>query len=82
MRRLFLPLVIAIVFWAGHARAATCPISSGASSSTIVSTIQGCASGNTVTFAAGSYTLSSTVSVPCGVSITGPTVPLAIYTGR
>ena len=63
-----------LIFCAAHSHAATCPISSGASSATIASTIQGCTSGNTVTFAAGSYSLSSSVNVPCGVSITGPVV--------
>lgn len=75
MKRVFQLAVAIVVLMLGmRAHAATCPISSGASSSTIVSTIQGCASGNTVTFAPGSYSLSSSVNVPCGVSITGPAV--------
>lgn len=67
------------IFCAVHAHAASCPISAGASSTTIVSTIQGCSSPNVATFAAGTYSLAQTVNVPCGVSITGPTVAGGIY---
>lgn len=79
MRKLLFTFALLLCALAGsRAHAATCPISSGASSSTIVSTIQGCASGNTVTVAAGTYSVSSGISVPCGVTITGPTVPLVL----
>jgi hypothetical protein len=58
-----------------RARAATCQVPSGASQAIIAATISACGSGNTVAFAAGTYQLSSTVYVPCGVSLTGPIVP-------
>jgi hypothetical protein len=73
-------LLLGLIFCASHAHAATCPVSAGSSSSTIVSTIQGCSSPNTVTFAAGTYTLGSSVNVPCGVSITGPVASQGVYT--
>ena len=57
-----------------HAHAANCPISSGSSQSTVQSTLNSCGSGNTATFAAGTYATTSTLSVPCGVSLSGPVV--------
>ncbi len=51
-----------------------CPIAAGASQAAIQSTLNSCGSGNTVVFAAGSYNISSTLSWPCGVSISSPTV--------
>jgi Chitobiase/beta-hexosaminidase C-terminal domain/Bacterial Ig-like domain (group 2) len=57
-----------------HAHASTCAISSGASESTIQSILNSCGSGNTATFAAGTYLLSSMLQVPCGVSLAGPEV--------
>jgi Bacterial Ig-like domain (group 2) len=56
-----------------------CPIPSGASQATIQSTLNSCGSGNTAVFAAGTYSVSSTLNWPCGVSITGPAVPLTTY---
>ena len=49
-----------------------CPIPSGASEATIQSTLNSCGSGNTVTFAAGSYSITSQLTLPCGVSLAGP----------
>jgi hypothetical protein len=73
MKRLL--LLFGLIFCAGTAHAATCPVSSGASWATIKSTITGCGSGNIVTLAAGTYTgVNSTVTIPCGVSITGPVI--------
>ena len=56
------------------AHASRCSIPSGASESTIQATLKSCGSGNTATFAAGSYSLSAALIVPCGVSLAGPTV--------
>lgn len=79
---LWLPLVlVGLGVSPARAHAGTCPISPAASSATIVSTVTGCASGSTVTFATGNYSLANTISVPCGVSIAGPTVELARYIG-
>ncbi len=50
-----------------------CPIAAGASQSTIQATLDSCGSGNTAVFAAGSYDIGSTLSWPCGVSVSGPT---------
>ena len=50
-----------------------CPIASGASQATIQSTLNSCGSGNTVVFAAGSYSITSQLTLPCGVSLFGPT---------
>jgi hypothetical protein len=60
-----------------HAPASICTtLSSGASQSTIQSALNSCGSGNTVAFSAGTYgPISSTVTIPCGVSMTGPAVP-------
>lgn len=87
----FLILLICPMSWA-----ANFPISSGASTATIQSTINSAAAasgGNTVTFAAGSYSITSQISIPCPTSaltIQGPTlssttwppVPTAILTNN
>lgn len=65
---------IAVVFFvvcSHYAHATNCPVSAGAAQSTITSIIGGCGSGNTVTFAAGTYTWTSTYTLPCGVSLQG-----------
>ena len=67
-------IVIMALLACGRAHAACSPIATGASSATIVSTIQACTSGTTAIFAAGTYSLANTVNVPCGVSISGPVV--------
>lgn len=69
-----LPILFCLTFCTFHAHASTCAISSGASESTIQSTLNSCGSGNTAVFAAGTYSLSSTLRVPCGVSLAGPEV--------
>jgi hypothetical protein len=62
-------------------RAATYAISAGASAATIQSTINTAAAapgGNTVSFAAGSYSITQAINIPCPASpltITGPSVP-------
>ena len=53
----------------------TCPISAGASQATIQSALNSCGSGNTVVLAAGTYSIGSTLTLPCGVSLSGPVVP-------
>jgi hypothetical protein len=72
----FSSLVLCLMIFAvcASAHASKCSISSGASESTIQATLKSCGSGNTATFAAGSYSLSSALIVPCGVSLAGPTV--------
>ena len=60
-----------------RAHAATCQtLSSGASQSQILAALNSCGSGNTLAFSAGTYgPITSTVLIPCGVSLSGPTVP-------
>ena len=68
------------------AHAANYPISAGASTATIQSTINAAAAaggGNTVTFAAGPYSITSQINIPCPASaltIQGPT-PAGVGTG-
>src|ERR1700722_13639482 len=76
-------LLLLIPFALEHlqARAATYSISAGASPATIQSTINTAAAapgGNTVSFAAGSYSITQAINIPCPASplvITGPVVP-------
>jgi Chitobiase/beta-hexosaminidase C-terminal domain len=74
MRMLRLTVVMMALLACARAHAANCPISAGASQSSIQTALSSCGSGNTAVFAAGSYTFSSSVSWPCGVSISGPVV--------
>jgi hypothetical protein len=54
----------------------TVNLSSGASESTIQSTIKSAPSCATILFGAGTYgPFSSTIKIPCGISLSGPTVP-------
>lgn len=70
---------LAMAFVPALAHAANFPISAGASTATIQSTVNSAAAaggGNTVTFAAGNYTITSQINIPCPASpltITGPT---------
>jgi hypothetical protein len=51
-------------------------LSSGASQSAIQSALSSCGSGKTLALSAGTYgPITSTVTIPCGVSISGPVVP-------
>ena len=72
---LWLALLLAFL---PKAHAGTCPsLSSGSSQNTISSALTNCysAGGGTVTFVAGTYgPFNSTVNIPCGVSLAGPTV--------
>jgi hypothetical protein len=67
-------MVMMALLACGRVHASNCPISAGASQSSIQTTLNACGGGNTAVFAAGSYTFSSSVSWPCGVSISGPVV--------
>ncbi len=60
-----------------HAPTSICTtLLSGASQSTIQSALNSCGSGNTVAFSTGTYgPITSTITIPCGVSMTGPVVP-------
>lgn len=87
MRALLAVLMLSVSI---PALATTHNISSGASCSTIQSTIQGSSSGDTVAFAAGNYTINCLTNIPNGVSLTGPVVamtssgignPTAIFNG-
>jgi hypothetical protein len=54
----------------------TVNLNSGASQSTIQSTISSAPSCATILFAAGTYgPINSTIKIPCGISLSGPTVP-------
>jgi len=67
--------VIALLCGFAQAHASTCTtLSAGASQSTVQSTLNSCGSGNTVAFSAGLYSTSSSLTIPCGVSVTGPAV--------
>jgi hypothetical protein len=73
MKKYLITLLFAYCAITGiHAHAANCPLASGGSISSAVSS---CGSGNTVQLAAGTYTISSQFTLPCGVSISGPVVP-------
>jgi hypothetical protein len=61
------------------AKAATCPINSSMTQLQIQSTLSSCGAGDTATFASGTYTLTSALTVPCGVNVSGPAVTLAAY---
>src|ERR1700678_3003950 len=65
--------MVALLFCA-KAHATTCPISSGASTATIQAAFNSCAgSTNTVTVAAGTYSITSTITIPSnGPMIVGP----------
>jgi hypothetical protein len=69
-------LTFALCVAVSRAHANNYPISAGASAATIQSTINTAAAstGNTVSFAAGSYSPTSSINIPCqnGVVITGP----------
>jgi hypothetical protein len=69
-------VVIMALLACGRAHAAVCTtLSSGASQSTLQSALNSCGSGNTVALAAGTFgPITSTVTIPCGVSIIGPAV--------
>jgi Chitobiase/beta-hexosaminidase C-terminal domain len=76
------PLLLSLMMVGGWstAHAANCPIAAGASASSIQSTLNSCSSGNTATFAAGTYYITSAINIPCGVSLSGP-VPSNLYPG-
>lgn len=70
-----------VLGYCSHAQASVCKTeTSGASQATIQADLTSCGSGNTLAFSAGNYNIGSTVSWPCGVSMTGPAVPMTTYT--
>jgi hypothetical protein len=75
MRKIFLFFLFSLC--AASARAATCTtLASGATQAAIQSALNGCGAGNTLAFSQGTYgPISSVVTIPCGVSMTGPVVP-------
>jgi hypothetical protein len=69
-------MIVCVALGTFHAHAATCPILSGASQSTIQDALNACGSGNTLTYPEGSFgPITSIITIPCGVSMTGPSVP-------
>lgn len=69
---LLLLAVVALLFCA-RAHAATCTaISPGAN---IQAAMNSCGSGNTLPFNSGTFPVSSTLTIPCGLSMTGPAIP-------
>ena len=69
-------LLLGLIFCAASAHAScTTPITAGMSTSQVQTALNSCSSGSTASFPAGTYVLgASKISIPCGVSITGPTV--------
>jgi hypothetical protein len=74
MKKLFWLALLLVFIPKAHAEVCT-TLSSGASQSAISSALSSCGSGNTVAFSAGTYgPITSTVTIPCGVSMMGPSV--------
>lgn len=79
MKKIFLFITMLIAPLAAHAT--NCALSSGASQGTQQAALTAAGSGSctgtatshTVLYGAGSYNISSTLTLPCGVQITGPT---------
>lgn len=80
MRRLL--FILALLFCAHYAHATNCAIASGASQSTIQAAFTaagsgsctGTTNGNTVSLAAGTYSVTSQMSLPCNANVTGAAV--------
>lgn len=66
-------LALLFVFCGHYAHASICNVTAGMNQSQFTSIISSCGSGNTVLFPAGTYTWTSGYTIPCGVSIQGPT---------
>ncbi len=67
--------VIVVMLFCPRAHAATCAtLPAGASQATIQTALNSCGSGNTLAFSSGLYSTSSSLTIPCGVSVTGPAV--------
>ena len=73
MRRILLTLGLLLASQAAHAACST-PITAGMTSSQVQTALNSCTSGSTAQFPAGSYRFTSTINVPCGVSLSGPVV--------
>lgn len=70
MKSILFGLLLAL---SSAAHAATCSIPSGSSSSAIQSALNSCGSGNTASFT-GTNSINTQITLPCGVSLTGPIV--------
>jgi chitobiase/beta-hexosaminidase-like protein len=74
MRKLL--FILGLLLACGKAHAACGTITAGMTESQIQTALNSCVSGNTLSFPAGSYgPWSSTMALPCGVSLSGPAVP-------
>jgi hypothetical protein len=80
MKKLGLLCLLAFVGAVTHARASVCTTINGSSGqSAVQSALNSCGSGNTLALT-GTLTVTSPLTQPCGVSMTGPVVPLSVYT--
>jgi hypothetical protein len=68
-------LALLLVFLPRAHAACTQSITSGMNASQLQTAIDSCSSGSTASFPAGTYSIGSTVTIPCGVSLSGPAVP-------
>jgi hypothetical protein len=78
--RLILPLFLFLVCLKAHAACGT--ITSGMSTSQLQTAISSCSSGQTAQFPAGTWSITSQISIPCGVSISGPVVSTTPFPGN
>jgi len=69
-------VVVALLFCAG-AQATTWNVTT---SSNLQSVINGASAGDTISFAAGTYSLGSGLTGKCGITYTGPAIPISQYT--
>ena len=67
-------VVIMAMLFCARAHAACGSITSGMTTSQLQTAISACSSGQTAVFPAGSWTITSTITVPNGVTMTGPVV--------
>jgi hypothetical protein len=75
MRRLL--LLLGLIFCAAHAHAANCrTVPANPSQTTLQNAINSCGNGNTLQLSAGVTSITSSLTLPCGVIVTGPVVPL------
>lgn len=79
MRRLWLLLLAIVVLLFCVRSHAT--VYSVTPSSALQTVINGTVAGDTVSFAAGTYTISAKLNLKCGVTYTGPVVPFVVGTG-
>lgn len=81
LKHLFLIMVVIFSAVTGvHAFAPVIwTISSGASTSTIQSTINGASAGDTISFSAATYSVGSGLTGKCGITYTGPAISISQY---